>query len=182
MIKGYSNYETDIEGRVYSLNYKNKKGYKKELVQFPNKSNGYYYVNLCKNGKYKAKKVSRLVAEEWVEIPEHLKDFPIEKLHVDHIDGDITNNKACNLRWCTQLENNNFPLYRKHRSEAMKNNGCHNKMVDQINKEGEIVKTYKSAMEASKEFGIEYSYLGKVLRNGYIGKGYYWKYKTNKGS
>ena len=36
-------------------------------------------------GKYKAKKVSRLVAEEWVEIPNHLKDIPMDKLVVDHI-------------------------------------------------------------------------------------------------
>lgn len=179
MLKGFENYTTDVDGKVYSLNYRNKKGYKKELVKFKNKGNGYECVNLSKDGKYQCKKVSRLVAEEWVEVPEHLKSIPIEKLVVDHINGDIYDNRACNLRWCTQKENNNFELYKRHQSEANRPNKHRYKMIDQIDPiTGEVINTYQSIREASKILNIDYSYLLRSFKNNTIAKGFIWKCKT----
>ena len=178
MIKGFENYTTDKEGNVYSLNYRNTKGLKKKLINYVNKSNGYEYVNLSCGGKYKAKKVSRLVAEEWVEIPNHLKDIPMDKLVVDHINGDIHDNRAENLRWCTQKENNNFGLYKLHQSQAKRENIHRRKRVDQIDTDGYVVNTYESYREASEQLGVHITTLQNAIKNNKILKGCYFKCKT----
>jgi hypothetical protein len=53
----------------------------------------------------KAFRVGRLVAMAFVPNPD-----PINKLFVDHIDGDSLNDKADNLRWVTASENMNNPI------------------------------------------------------------------------
>jgi len=63
------------------------------------KSNaGYLRVELHKNGMAQKHSVHRLVATAFVPNPEG-------KPQVNHIDGDKTNNKAENLEWVTQSEN-----------------------------------------------------------------------------
>ena len=57
--------------------------------------------------------IHRAVAELFVPNPEN-------KPVVDHINTDYSDNRACNLRWVTQKENNNNPLSRKHQSEAQR--------------------------------------------------------------
>ena len=57
--------------------------------------------------------IHRAVAELFVPNPDN-------KPYVDHINTDCLDNRAENLRWVTQAENNRNPLTRKHRSEACK--------------------------------------------------------------
>lgn len=60
---------------------------------------GYLLVDIRVFGKpRKIHLVHRLVAEVFIPNPNNL-------LEVDHIDNDITNNKADNLQWITQIEN-----------------------------------------------------------------------------
>ena len=68
-------------------------------------------VILCKEGKTHSITVYRLVAQAFIPNPEN-------KPCIDHIDTDIRNNHVNNLRWCTQKENCNNPLTRKHGSQA----------------------------------------------------------------
>ena len=103
-IKGYEGlYQVSNLGRVKSLARKIKlKQYIKDTPEMVMKLDlnrrGYLYVHLCKNGKYKAYRVHRLVADAFVENPEH-------KEQVNHIDRNVLNNKSCNLEWCTNAEN-----------------------------------------------------------------------------
>ena len=59
--------------------------------------NGYKKVQVSKTGY----SVHRLVAETFLRNPDNLPQ-------VDHIDGDKTNNKVSNLRWCTAKQNTNW--------------------------------------------------------------------------
>ena len=60
---------------------------------------GYFKVNLRSEGRYIGHVIHRLVAEHFVPNPDN-------KPFVDHINGNITDNRACNLRWATPAENN----------------------------------------------------------------------------
>ena len=111
-IKGYEKYyEVSTFGNVRSLDRfikcetifgNNKNFIKKGRLLKPRTSKsrgletGYYRVML--NGKNKC--VHKLVAEAFIPNPEN-------KPQVDHIDGDVCNNKVFNLRWVTQKENAN---------------------------------------------------------------------------
>lgn len=68
------------------------------------------------NGRYLqigSFQIHRAVAELFVQNPEN-------KPCVDHINTDCLDNRACNLRWVTQADNNRNPITRKKRSEALK--------------------------------------------------------------
>lgn len=94
-IEGYDgDYQVSSLGRVKSL----KNG--KERILKPYKLNtGYLSINLCKNGKKKASRINRLVAEAFLPNPENLPE-------VDHLNDNRTDNRAENLQWISRVENN----------------------------------------------------------------------------
>lgn len=61
-------------------------------------NSGYLIVHLYKEKTREAKTVHRLVSKAFIPNPEN-------KPHVNHLDGDKSNNKLDNLDWCTQSEN-----------------------------------------------------------------------------
>ena len=69
----------------------------------------YSHGNYLHIGKFK---IHRAVAELFIPNPEN-------KPEVDHINTDIFDNRAENLRWVTKKENQNNPLTKKHMSEAL---------------------------------------------------------------
>lgn len=87
-----SRYYISSEGRVLSLCMD---GYK--LMQPFICGDGYYYVDLRKDGKDIKCRVHRLVAEAFINNPDN-------KPIVHHKDKDRQNNRASNLQWMTQEE------------------------------------------------------------------------------
>ena len=59
---------------------------------------GYHTVMLCKNGTKLKRLVHRIVAKTFLENPDN-------KPVVDHLNGDKTDNRLCNLKWATHSEN-----------------------------------------------------------------------------
>lgn len=103
-IGGYEGYyQVSDLGRVRSLdrvinirgNPSNILG--RNLLLFLRKD-GYFQIRLSLNGVSKPYKVHRLVASEFCANPLRLNV-------VNHIDGNKSNNKPCNLEWCTPSHN-----------------------------------------------------------------------------
>lgn len=115
-IEGYEGlYQVSNLGRVKSLDrviiFKNGKKRKFYGLQLkPKKCGEYYGVSLC--GKNKL--IAHLVAKAF---PEICGEW-FEGCQVDHLDTNKLNNNALNLRVCTEKENHNNPLTRKHNSQA----------------------------------------------------------------
>ena len=59
---------------------------------------GYLYTNLTKNKTKKLVKIHRIVAEAFIPNPLKLPE-------VNHINGDKSDNRVCNLEWVTRQEN-----------------------------------------------------------------------------
>ena len=140
-IKGYEGlYQVSKDGNVKSLNRTVKSRWgtamllkEKEICEIID-GLGYSRLSLCKEGKVKAHKIHRLVAES----------FLIGEGHINHIDGNKQNNNVLNLEFCTQKENN---------SHAHKNNLHPKKRYTPIicNETHEV---FKSKTELARCIGI----------------------------
>lgn len=89
---GFPEYCVDNKGRVYSLK-------SRRFLNLQYNDNGYICVTLRVDGKTKTLKVHRLVAMTY------LADSFFDGAHVNHIDGDKSNNEVSNLEWVTRSKN-----------------------------------------------------------------------------
>lgn len=138
-IEGYEGlYQVSSEGRV--LNVKRNK----TLKPMTNKD-GYYYVNLSINGKYKSKQVHRLVALAFLPNPNnlpcvnHKSEIKTQNTVWVNEDGTINPEKS-NLEWCTVQYNNTYGT----RVEKTI------KPVKQMTLDGQVVAIWPSASEAGR--------------------------------
>ena len=102
-IEDFPNYEVSDDGRVRSISGFRRFGSGRRNVigaevQPKDNGNGYLLVTFYCNGKNVNRYVHRLVATAFLPIV-------LERNHVNHINGDKTDNSAPNLEWCDQQEN-----------------------------------------------------------------------------
>lgn len=91
-VLGYEGkYQVSNTGKVFSI-------LRKRVIHTEREHKGYLRVNLWRNGKRKHVPVHRLVALAFIPNPEN-------KPQVNHIDFNKENNRADNLEWCTNDEN-----------------------------------------------------------------------------
>ena len=164
------NYSIDENGNVRN----DKRG--TILKPYNNKAGkGYLYVCLynghIKQGNYG---VHRLVAMAFI-------PNPLNKSHVNHIDGNTHNNHVSNLEWVSPLENV------VHAAKVLKvltaySNANKRKAIKQIDmKTNETVAIYKSTNEASRQTGIKNPYIVNCANGKQkYAKGYYWSYVEEK--
>ncbi len=125
--------------------YFNKPG---QLIK-SSENDGYLYVDLYKNNKFKTISVHRLVAQAFLPC----ENF--ENLVINHIDGDRTNNHVTNLEWVTQKENVEHAkiclgwIPGKHRRRAIK---CK-----------ETGAVYESIAEAARQLEVKYEYMSAII-------------------
>ncbi len=163
VIPGYQNYECDIEGNVYSLNY-NRTGKRKKMKKIKTRG-GYLRVDLCKNGKTKTKKIHRLVM---------LTFYGESDLQVNHIDGNKTNNNLFNLEYCSAFQN----MQHAYRLGLVNNTGeKHGKAKLTKKQVIEIKKTLLNPyIGISRDLATEYEVTPNVI--GKIKRGETWKHVT----
>lgn len=130
-------------------------------------SNGYLYVQLCKNNVVKKYSVHRLVAIAFIPNPNGYKE-------VNHKDADRTNTCVDNLEWCDRLYNVNY------------GNGIEKAAiaksipVERYTIDGEYIDTWYNERQFRKEHCITgESMILKVCRRikpYYTAYGYRWKF------
>lgn len=169
-IKGFEGlYQVSSEGRVKSLERKVTKGdgertVKERILKPYMDRGGYLLVGLCAGGKRKTLKVHRLVCEAFHEKLE-------VKNEVNHINEDKTDNRACNLEWCSRGDNVNYGTRNERSAKAL------SKSVGQYTLHGELIKIWPSTMEAKRQAGFHCGHISSVA-NGErkTHKGFVWKY------
>ena len=179
-IKGYEGlYQVSNLGRVKSLPkvveqfYGCRMTYERILKQSPD-GKGYMMVWLYKNKNRKTMKVHRLVASTF--IPNSL-----HKPQIDHINTIKSDNRACNLRWCTGEENSNNPITLKRNGEShFRDKGGCNREVLQINFNGELLKKWVCINDIERILHINHSHIVGCCK-GYrkSAGGFIWKYAAN---
>ena len=162
-IKEYEGkYQVSNTGNVKSLERMkwNGKGYQKipeKILEGYDNGHGYLYVSLCKEGKVKQYRINRLVAMAFIENPDNLPE-------VNHKDENPKNNCVDNLEWCTRLYNNTYNGRAKKVGKKQINDPKKSKPVIGINKVSGLILEFPSAMEASRQTGIDQRRINDCLK------------------
>ena len=195
-IDGYEGlYEVSNLGRVRSLdryvsNGKSVRLAKGKTLSLQKVNSGYLIVSLYKNDKSTKFLVHRLVGMAFQDICGEY----IEKLEVDHISTDRTDNRVENLHWVTRSENRLNPITRQRVSDAMKGkrkgdkNTCYNKLggehpksiqVVQYNLNGTQIAEFESLVDVERKLGINQTSVCNVAKGRRkTAGGFKWKYKN----
>lgn len=169
-IEGYQGlYQVSNMGRVKSLERTvwNNGGYYKipERIMKPQMHrNGYLSVNLWREGIVKNYLVHRLVATAFIPNPQGYKE-------VNHINEDKTDNRVCNLEFCSRSYNLTYNDRAKKIAEK------NSKPIYGINKVSGLIVEFPSAREAGRTLGINNANINSCLKGRYKSSGgFYWFY------
>ena len=188
-IKGFDGiYEVSNNGKVRSLdkevNVSNQYGAKAKRIikgrMLKQIFNGMYYVVvLSNNNKVKQYFIHRLVAETFIENPNHYNC-------VNHIDCNKLNNNVENLEWCTKEYNTsvawkggqikipkgkNNKMYGKCGKNANKS-----KPIYQYDLNGNFIKKWDSQKDVERELGYKQNCISNcALRRSKSSYGYIWR-------
>ena len=170
-VKGYEGlYKVSSEGRVKSLKRKDSLGrtIEERILKPVVVGRGYLRVDLYTGGKMKRFFVHRLVCEVFHENPDN-------KPEVNHINEIKTDNRACNLEWCTRIENCNHGTRNERMAKGIAK--ALSKPVGQYTRDGELVKIWPSAIEVQRQAGFSQGGVSAVARGEHKqAYGYIWKY------
>lgn len=129
---------------------------------------GYYLVTLV-NAITKERKnrfIHRLLGQAFI-------PNPLNKPHINHIDGNKQNNSLSNLEWATNKENSQHAVLM-----GLTTFTHSEKPVIQIDLEGNIIATFKSLQEAENITKVCKQNISKVVRGLRPRAGnFMWKYK-----
>lgn len=149
-IEGYEwLYSVDEWGRVFSHR-------RNRFIFTSEDSYGYIKVALWKNGKKKTVKVHRLVAKAFIPNPNSLPE-------INHINGDKSDNRACNLEWVSRRDN----VIHAYRTGLVKRNRFNFKLnKEQVKQIRTMYKTNSYTMkELADMFNVSITNIYHILHN-----------------
>ena len=147
-VKGFEGYYVSSIGNVM-----NKHG---RILRCSQNKGGYKTVVLTRCKKQKRFMVHRLVAEAFLK-----REYG--DIEVNHKNGIKTDNRVCNLEWCTKSEN------QKHRRYVLNKGNRAVKCVET----GEIYNTIKEAAKTNSSYGPD---ITRACQNKSTAKGKHWEY------
>jgi hypothetical protein len=135
------------------------------------KKTGYKFVCLSVCGGFKYKHVHRLVAQAFIPNPNN-------KLFVNHIDCDKSNNHVENLEWVTAKENSKHArenvVFNYNPPTGLDNPLC--KQVAQKNLQGDFIYLWDSLRSISNFYDVAETAIGKACLKSLISIGFMWEY------
>lgn len=162
-LEDFKGYEVNNLGEVRSLYYNEQ--FRTKLLTPLNAKGGYLVINLNHKGKKKQVKIHRLVALTFIPNDDN------NKIQVNHIDEDKTNNKVENLEWMTPKENSNHGTRNKRVSKNKKNDKSLSKGVYCL----ELDRTFSSLREAERQLKVTQVHIGRCCnRKIKTAYGYHW--------
>ena len=180
----YEGFEVSNLGRIKSLNY-HRTG-KSKLMTPSENTDGYFQVNLRKNGESKTCRVHRLVAETFLDNPEN-KPCINHKIEGDkgkkmnmvifNEDGTIDKEKTT-IEWATYKENNDYATRNERVSKAM-TNGKLSKKVLQLSLSGELIREWSSVNECGRNGFSQSNVCACCNGKRKTHKGFRWKYEED---
>ena len=124
-------------------------------------SDGYYIINLTKNGISKHKLVHRLVAEAFLPNPNHYSV-------IHHIDANKTNERADNLMWCSYSFNTKHSYEFEGRRRPMKGvfgkDNPHSIPIVQISLQGEVLAHFANTAEAARKLNVSHGCITSCIK------------------
>lgn len=188
-IKGYEGYyEASNLGNIRSvdrvilstaniLHTEHKQLRRGRVLKQGNGRKGYKIVVLQRDGQKRTMYTHRIIAMTFVE-------NPYNKPCIDHINGVCTDNRAENLRWCTQKENINNPNTVYKNLDTLKQNAltnCKAKTILQLDKDTlEVIQEILPKSSYFKDMGYVRAYITSACRNHKKNAyGYKWAFKDD---
>jgi len=152
-ISGFPNYEITKDGRIWSL-------YLGRWLNPGTNSGGYKQITLVQNREQHSKKVHRLVLETFA------GPCP-EGTECCHNNGIRTDNRLCNLRWGTRLENNRDKQIHGTEYSREKEGNPNRKLTRyQVFQIRELYKNPKiTQQKLAKCFRVLQCHIGRIVRN-----------------
>lgn len=143
----------------------------------------YYQIKLSKENKRHFFYVHRLLALLFLPNPDNLPQVnhkTEEKLkNIVYINDDGTvNYEKTSIEWCTPDYNCNYGTRNKRIGDKLLNTPFFSKPVACFSLNCELVKTYPSIGEASRDTGASVANISKICKyKGRVAKGFKWSYK-----
>ena len=151
-----TNYEVSNLGNVRRIGAK-----KNRKIQ--DNGRGYKNMILRIDGESKMLYIHRMVAETFIPNPDNLPE-------VNHRDEDKSNNCVSNLEWMSRIDNLRYGTgqERSIRKRSIP--------VSQYDLQGNLINTYKSAREASRQTGINQGGISHCVKDErFTAGGYKWR-------